>query len=1255
MNVSKMRIGWLGLMMLAGSVGAANLTWDIQTGDGGVIKDGSGTWTTGSGNWNTGSGDTTWTDNSDAIIGGGTLGAAGTITMSSDVTANSITFNNPYGGGAYTINGGTRTLTLTGSAVITNAVNSTLNSLIAGTVGLTKAGPGTLTLGNNNPFSYTGGTTVKGGTLKLTGGNITGTGTLTVNSGATIEVTIGNQANNALIVIAGTYKIDGSASICQTLSDITLSGGTITTDGGQGQPGWGFFLINAGKTVTVDTGPSLIDVTGNGIGSGFMMRGLTTFNVGSVSGGGVDLTINGPIQNSVSESKIGSITKTGTGTMLLSGTNTYTGVTTINQGVLRVDSIVGIGAAPTNAANLVINGGTLQFTGTGTNGLSARLFSIGTSGGTLDASGTGALNFSNVGAMGFNSQTGARTITLTGTSTSNNTLAASIGDNSGATSLTKSGAGTWVLSGSNALTGAITVNAGILALSGTNAPVVTTTVNGGTLSLTGAGGRLAACTNLALSSGGTLKLDNTTAANNTDRLKDTATVTMNGGTFLMSNDGGATNFSETVGVLTVASGINSIYNSLSGQSNILTFASLTRTGGSVDFSGPGLGTSNQIRFTSAPTTNGLIGYWATYGGTNYASYDTNLGVIAYATANNDIANKGSTINDGWGYVRITSTASGANIGLSASTTSITSLQQNVTSPATVDTAGKVFRASSIMIGQEMGALTIGAATNDGILTAQTGGGTLTLVNNSTNVLTINACITNNAGASALSTMGNVVLNGTNSYTGTTAISGSLTFGSAATQTISGVINGDGRVVKTGGGRLTLGGANTYTGGTTIDSGATVVAPVAGSLGTAASGPLVVNGTLNLAANASFVYTFGGPVSGNGVINVSASDWLQVAVGTWTAFAGIINITAGRFVPSTAGLPTTATVNVVGTKSQLFLQGGTFLAALTLNAGDFDGFGQFRMSKSSTWSGPVTLYTNATIGYVNENVTISGAIGDNGAHYGIILTGASNYGGTLHLSGTNTYSGDTRLTSGGTNSIDNALSLQNSTLDMNVTGVDYGLPSFTQNSTLGGLKGSRDLNMSGKTLSIGNNNQTNIYSGVLANGALVKIGSGALTLSGTNTYSGGTTVNNGTLLVNGSITGAVTIAAGSTFGGTGTVAGAVSNYGTISPASTTTNGTLTVSSMTMAENSTYVWNADATANDMIVVNGTLTLPSVATVTVSRATARLPNPGVLFTGFTSVNTSNLSGWVFNNALPYTRAKVVGNQVVLMLPPGTRITFQ
>ncbi len=172
----------------------------------------------------------------------------------------------------------------------------------------------------------------------------------------------------------------------------------------------------------------------------------------------------------------GSLIKNSAGTVVLGGSNSYSGVTTLNDGTLSVSSLANggansnIGNSTNAAANLVFNGGTLTYTGTGSS--TNRSFTLGTGGGTINASGSGTLNFTQTGALAY-SGSGSRTLTLTGTSTADNNLAADIDDGTGgSTSILKTGTGTWRLSGDNVFSGTLTATDGLLELN-------SDTINGG--------------------------------------------------------------------------------------------------------------------------------------------------------------------------------------------------------------------------------------------------------------------------------------------------------------------------------------------------------------------------------------------------------------------------------------------------------------------------------------------------------------------------------------------------------------------------------------------------------------------------------------------------------------------------------------------------------------------------------------------------------------------------------------------------------
>jgi autotransporter-associated beta strand protein len=478
-------------VMLAPALHAATYYWD-NNGATANFGTASGTWlstgTVGSGTegWGTVSTGTTaptgtiTTGTADSINFGSSTASSmstGTVTVSGTVNSGNITFGS--GAGAIVLSGGTINLAPTQTITVNNATD-TINSVLAGAAtSFTKAGTGALILSGAN--TYTGATTISGGTLK-----VSGTGNLGGGSYA------GNIANS------GVFDYDSTAN--QTLSGIISGAGAVTKSGAGtltltgANTRTGMLTINAG-TVSV-TGAAqlgartasitLADVAGAKLDLSGMTGGSRI--IGSLSGGG---TSGGNIVNHAGGIYFGDgasgdfdykgiISGTGwmsyggtAGTQTLSGMNTYTGSTTISKGTLSINSISNVngGASSLGSVTSVTGGtigigsttttGTLLYTGSGHS--TDRVVNLAgtTGGGTLDASGSGALVFSSaLTATGA----GAKTLTLTGTNTADNRIGGAIVNNSGAntTSLTKDGTGKWVLSGANTYTGATTISAGTL-------------------------------------------------------------------------------------------------------------------------------------------------------------------------------------------------------------------------------------------------------------------------------------------------------------------------------------------------------------------------------------------------------------------------------------------------------------------------------------------------------------------------------------------------------------------------------------------------------------------------------------------------------------------------------------------------------------------------------------------------------------------------------------------------------------------------
>ena len=402
---------------------------------------------------------------------------------------------------------------LSGVTVNTNANNVSFDGVISGSGSITKTGAGTLILSGTN--TYSGGTTISAGTLSIGSDTNIGSGTNTIGNKGTLLLS-GN----------GTYTNDwtlsGAGSAIATDNNNTLSG-VLSGNGGLTKTGAGTLTLTGNNTYAGGTAINDGTLKGN-IASGTDLSIAASaiyggdnkaHSVGGLNGGGKILNTDGLTVQSGDfagfiDNSNTSLTKTGAGTLTLTGNNAYTGSTTISEGTLKGNIASGtdlsIAASATydgdNKARSVggLNGGGNILN---TDGLTVQ---SGTFGGVIGNSNTSLIK-TGAGTLtltGTNAYTGSTTIsegTLKGNIASGTDLsiadsatydgdnkARSVGGLNGAgnilntdgltvqsgdfagsidnsnSGLTKTGAGTLTLSGTNTYTGMTTVRSGTLAL-----------------------------------------------------------------------------------------------------------------------------------------------------------------------------------------------------------------------------------------------------------------------------------------------------------------------------------------------------------------------------------------------------------------------------------------------------------------------------------------------------------------------------------------------------------------------------------------------------------------------------------------------------------------------------------------------------------------------------------------------------------------------------------------------------------------------
>ena len=817
----------LGLMIFFVPVAhAVSLTWDANGSAAPNPVAGNGSWLTARNWWNgTNNVNGTWTGATpdDAVFGAGATGTYA-ITVGT-VSANSVTFTNS----GYTLTNGT--LTLPNNGAITVAANQ-IAAIYCTTYGANIAQYWTV----NTDSSLNVGGNIQGMQVRWQGaGNFNLTGGIHIPSifwaNSTVNQTGGSLAPTAYSFIGyqggpGVYDLNG------VLALLTMNNGDLSIARG-GQSG----------TLTIQNG---------------------TINIGTTSARSLNLAASDASANNHA-------------TLVVQGGTLNVG----SSGIASLIKLMTSGSANGQTATMILSGGTVNAQGIQFGAVTGNY-----GGGTATLTVTGGVLYLGAGGIVESNLHPTDIVTLSGgivgASTDWASSMALVLTNLGGNITFRAADGNGlshdislggVLSGAGGLT---QTGGGMLTLSGASTYSGTTAINAGTILLTG-GGSAAASSGFALTNGASLVLMNSAAANLTNRISNSVPITMDDGAFTFANDGSVANYSETAGALIINSGGNTVtaYPAVSGHTSTLTFSSLVHNGGSVNFQMGSSGISqNRVFFINSP----MLGNWLTVNG-DAAVYDSTNG-LQDASAYVDIAALGSTItNAPSSNVRINFTGGGGNIQLAATTTDINSLQQNTTTAATVNMAGKILQVNQVTVNAGLASLAIGNSPGDGTLTTGSMGGNLALVNNGgfTPGLVINAMLADNVFPSALTVAGSgtVTLAAPyNSYSGGTTISNATLAVTTGTTTAMAYANMSGTL------SLKLGSAGTALPMSSLTFG-----------GSASQLAFDVGGVAN---SATALINISGSLTMNGNIFVNVTNASRGS-GVLLKYSGT-RIGTGRFVP-----------------------------------------------------------------------------------------------------------------------------------------------------------------------------------------------------------------------------------------------------------------------------------------------------------------------------------------------------------------------
>lgn len=1051
-------------------------------------------------------------------------------------------------------------------------------------------------------------------------------------------------------VVLGANRTVGSVYFSGQNS-YTLSGNTLIFDAPGSVPTSRIFVLNSptgnadhtiASAVRADNNLEVNHLTATALN----FTGAVNLNSNALqvetAGGGVS-TFSGVVSGTGS-----TITKLGDGTLVLSGANTYTGTTTIQNGILEARNNSALGG--TGAGTTVQSGGTLALTNNITiNTEALSLSGIGEAGrgALLNISGNNTYNgaITLAGASRIAAEAGTLTLggsaTITGggnaltfqTASASTIQANSVISGSG-TSLTKNGEGTLILNAANTHTGLTTVNAGVLRVTNDNALGTTaaaTVVNSGaTLEL--AGGR-------AIPDAETLTISGTGVAGKAALWSDSGSNLWNGD---IAVTGGSASFGAAAGATLRLNGVISG----SGQDVIITGPGTTIFEDPMSYTGRTLIQQGTLQFAD--------------------------GANRIADASDVTVSSGATLNMNSLSDTIGSLAGGGNVQLGTATLTTGATNLSTTYSGVISGTGNVVKTGS-------GTMTIGGSntfTGDLIINQGTirvtaanafansmdlvmNGGTYSIagVADTLGAFDLNASSSfNYEGTSGgLITFGSVAASPTGTFTVDNWIGNALTTTPASTTTgffvTGGSITAD---MTTLASNTTFTGWGSGSGWKTVSGGFELVPILTGAFrwdrdsGTwsNAVGNNWVGDTAPPNATAGTVVYFGNDEDPAAGVQNPASAKNITLDGNRTVGTMILDGTNGRAYNFTAsGGNRTLTFDQTGTGSTFLTVGGTeahvigstnpnntrvnvalsdnLLIQNNSSAATGLTFGTSGGAHTFALGGNTLTVTGTSRTVIHSQITDSGSLVKNGS--GILeMTDTNNTfsggvtlnEGTLQIgsnaalgTGTLTINGGTLQATGGARTVDERTNINGSftfsgsnTLTLNRSGV----------STVGA--GTHTITVNDVTGSSASDLIFDASHDLTGSGGLVKDGAGTLELRGNDSdFSGGLTVNSGTVTTGAAFDGGITIGADVTeqnYLGSGTVT--VNSGGTL----TTTQNVSTGS----------------TGFDFTIASGgVLTNAGTATITNARPTEFDAD---LFLGGT-INSSGTTQFVDWNDLEVTAA--------------------